>query len=137
MKQARRALERARSGRTHDRALEHAVQRRGSSAVALWRSAGWPVLPENKARLSPFGHEHIHVRGRASFPLPEAVAGDELRALGRGGSICTTRESVGCPVAPQPPNKMVVQEARTGALQGSGVAVSDLPQSHIGTRMWS
>jgi hypothetical protein len=45
------------------------------------RSEGYPVLPEDEARLSPFGHEHINMLGRYSFAVPEAVARGELRPL--------------------------------------------------------
>lgn len=45
------------------------------------RSEGYPVRPEDEARLSPFGHEHIHMLGRYSFLVPEAVARGELRPL--------------------------------------------------------
>jgi TnpA family transposase len=47
------------------------------------RCEGYPVLPEDEARLSPFGHEHINMLGRYSFSVPEAVARGELRPLGR------------------------------------------------------
>ncbi|MEN9195762.1 Tn3-like element ISXc4 family transposase (plasmid) [Xanthomonas euvesicatoria] len=45
------------------------------------RSEGYPVKPEDEARLSPFGHEHINMLGRYSFSVPEAVARGELRPL--------------------------------------------------------
>ena len=45
------------------------------------RAEGYSVLPEDEARLSPFGHEHINMLGRYSFAVPEAVARGELRAL--------------------------------------------------------
>jgi len=32
------------------------------------------VRPEDEARLSPFGHEHINMLGRYSFAVPGAVA---------------------------------------------------------------
>ncbi|PWF11655.1 transposase, partial (plasmid) [Xanthomonas citri pv. citri] len=41
------------------------------------RSEGYPVKPEDEARLSPFGHEHINMLGRYSFSVPEAVARGE------------------------------------------------------------
>ena len=50
------------------------------------RSEGYPVRPEDEARLSPFGHEHINMLGRYSFSVPEAVARGELRALSKGGA---------------------------------------------------
>jgi len=61
--------------------------------IALWntlymdavldqlRREGFPVRPEDEARLSPFGHEHINMLGRYSFAVPEAVARGELRPL--------------------------------------------------------
>lgn len=49
------------------------------------RSEGHPVLPDDAARLSPFGHEHINMLGRYSFVVPDAVARGELRSL-RGGN---------------------------------------------------
>jgi TnpA family transposase len=45
------------------------------------RAEDYPVLPEDVARLSPFGHEHINMLGRYSFAVPEAVARGELRPL--------------------------------------------------------
>lgn len=45
------------------------------------RGKGYPVQPEDEARLSPFGHEHINMLGRYSFSVPEAVARGELRPL--------------------------------------------------------
>lgn len=45
------------------------------------RSEGYQVRPEDEARLSPFGHEHINMLGRYSFSIPEAVARGELRPL--------------------------------------------------------
>lgn len=45
------------------------------------RSEGYPVKPEDEARLSPFGHEHINMLGRYSFSVPEVVARGELRPL--------------------------------------------------------
>ncbi len=49
------------------------------------RSEGYPVKPEDEARLSPFGHEHINMLGRYSFSVPEAVARGEqhINMLGR------------------------------------------------------
>ena len=45
------------------------------------RAEDYPVLPEDEAPLSPFGHEHINMLGRYSFAVPEAVARGELRPL--------------------------------------------------------
>ena len=44
-------------------------------------SEGFQVRPEDEARLSPFGHEHINMLGRYSFAVPEAVTRGELRPL--------------------------------------------------------
>jgi hypothetical protein len=59
------------------------------AVLAQLRSEGYPVRPEDEARLSPFGHEHINMLGRYSFSVPEAVARGELRPLnsGRGYSL--------------------------------------------------
>lgn len=45
------------------------------------RREGYPVIPADEARLSPFGHEHINMLGRYSFSVPEAVARGELRSV--------------------------------------------------------
>ena len=45
------------------------------------RAEGYEVRPEDEARLSPFGHEHINMLGRYSFAVPDAVARGELRPL--------------------------------------------------------
>lgn len=45
------------------------------------RKEGFAVNSEDAARLSPFGHSHIHMLGRYSFAMPEAVARGELRSL--------------------------------------------------------
>jgi TnpA family transposase len=45
------------------------------------RAEGFPVLPGDEARLSPFGCENINMHGRYSFAVPEAVARGELRPL--------------------------------------------------------
>src|SRR3954451_3087610 len=42
---------------------------------------GAEVNPEDMARLSPLGHEHINVLGRYSFALAEGIAQGELRPL--------------------------------------------------------
>ena len=49
--------------------------------LTLLRSEGYPVQPQDEARLSPFGHEHINMLGRYSFAVPEAVTRGELRPL--------------------------------------------------------
>ena len=45
------------------------------------RTEGYRVRPEDEARLSPFGHEHINMLGRYSFAVPDAVVRGELRPL--------------------------------------------------------
>jgi TnpA family transposase len=45
------------------------------------RAEGYVARPEDEARLSPLGHEHINMLGRYSFAVPEAVARGELRPL--------------------------------------------------------
>ena len=45
------------------------------------RKEGYPVRPEDEARLSPFGREHMNLLGRYSFAVPESVARGELRPL--------------------------------------------------------
>jgi TnpA family transposase len=45
------------------------------------RGEGVEVRPEDEARLSPFGHEHVNMLGRYSFAVPDAVARGELRPL--------------------------------------------------------
>lgn len=45
------------------------------------RREGYPVQPEDEARLAPFGHEHINMLGRYSFAVPDAVTRGELRPL--------------------------------------------------------
>ena len=53
------------------------------AVLAQLRHEGYPVRPEDEARLSPFGREHINLLGRYSFSVPEAVARGELRPLGK------------------------------------------------------
>jgi hypothetical protein len=55
------------------------------AVLAQLRSEGYPVLPEDEARLSPFGHEYINMLGRYSFAVPETVARGELRPLRAAG----------------------------------------------------
>ena len=49
------------------------------------RKESYPVLDEDVARLSLFGHEHINMLGRYSFAVHDSVARGELRPL-RGPS---------------------------------------------------
>ena len=53
------------------------------AALAHLRRTGVEVKPEDVARLSPLGHEHINVLGRYSFALAESIAQGELRPLRR------------------------------------------------------
>jgi hypothetical protein len=43
------------------------------------RMEGYDVNPEDEARLSPFGHDHVNMLGRYSFAIPDAVVRGELR----------------------------------------------------------
>lgn len=45
------------------------------------RTEGYPILPEDVARLSPLIYEHINVLGQYTFALPEMVAQGQLRPL--------------------------------------------------------
>ena len=51
------------------------------AALEQLRQEGYPVLDEDVARLSPFGHEHINLLGRYTFAVPEVVTRGELRPL--------------------------------------------------------
>jgi TnpA family transposase len=63
------------------------------SAIVMWstcymglalddlRRAGKPVNADDIERLSPLTHQHVHLDGRYTFALPEAVAHGELRPL--------------------------------------------------------
>lgn len=42
-------------------------------AVEEMRQRGMTVLPEDVARLSPIGHEHVNVYGKYSFTLAEPI----------------------------------------------------------------
>jgi hypothetical protein len=45
------------------------------------RIESYDERPEDEARLSPFGHDHINMLGRYSFAVPDAVVRGELRPL--------------------------------------------------------
>jgi len=49
------------------------------AALRQLRAAGYPVLDEDVARLSPFVRKHLNVHGRYSFALPDLGGG--LREL--------------------------------------------------------
>ena len=51
------------------------------AALDQHRADGHSGRPEDEARLSPLGHEHINLLGRYSFAVPESVARGELRPL--------------------------------------------------------
>lgn len=51
------------------------------AALNQLRADGLEVRDEDVARLSPLLHEHINMRGRYSFSVPDAVAKGELRPL--------------------------------------------------------
>jgi hypothetical protein len=51
--------------------------------AALEQSAaeGYPIQPEDAARLSPLGFEHINLLGRYAFSVPDSVVRGQLRPL--------------------------------------------------------
>jgi len=51
------------------------------AALAHLRRTGAEAKPEDVARLSPLGHEHVNVLGRYSFALDDGIAQGELRPL--------------------------------------------------------
>ncbi len=51
------------------------------AALEDLRREGYPVNPEDVARLSPLVFEHVNLLGRYAFSVPEAVARGELRPL--------------------------------------------------------
>ena len=51
------------------------------AALSRLRQDGGEVKPEDRARLSPLGHEHINFLGRYSFTLADPVVRGELRPL--------------------------------------------------------
>ncbi len=50
-------------------------------ALEEMRQRGMTVLPEDVARLSPIGHEHVNVYGKYSFTLSESVQQDAFHPL--------------------------------------------------------
>jgi len=54
-----------------------------AAALEQLRHEGYPVNPEDVARLSPLTWSHINLLGRYPFALPEAVARGALRPLRR------------------------------------------------------
>ncbi|MGA2402176.1 MAG: Tn3 family transposase, partial [Syntrophobacteraceae bacterium] len=51
------------------------------AALEQLQAEGFPVQPEDVARLSPLVFEHINLLGRYAFSVPEAVLRGELRPL--------------------------------------------------------
>lgn len=51
------------------------------AALDQLQKEGYPIRPEDRKRLSPLGHDHIHFEGRFSLTVPEAVKRGELRQL--------------------------------------------------------
>ena len=54
---------------------------RAASAAVLSPFETILLSPEDEARLSAFGHEHLNMLGRYSFTVSEAVARGEMRPL--------------------------------------------------------
>ena len=52
-----------------------------NAALDQLRAEGFPVRPEDIARLSPLVFEHINLLGRYAFSVPETVQRGELRPL--------------------------------------------------------
>ena len=51
------------------------------AALSNLAATGMVVKEEEKARLSPLGHEHLNFQGRYSFVVAEAILRGELRPL--------------------------------------------------------
>jgi len=51
------------------------------AALDQLRAEGFDIRPEDVARLSPLGFEHINMLGRYVFILPDGIARGELRPL--------------------------------------------------------
>lgn len=52
-----------------------------NAALENLERLGIEILPEDLARLSPLGHEHINFLGHYDFSLPESLWGGQLRPL--------------------------------------------------------
>jgi Tn3 transposase DDE domain-containing protein len=50
-------------------------------ALQSLEGEGFPIQPEDVARLSPLVSDHINVLGRYAFSVPDGVARGELRPL--------------------------------------------------------
>jgi hypothetical protein len=51
------------------------------AALEQLQKEGYPIQPEDVARLSPLGFEHVNLLGRYAFSLPESVIRGQLRPL--------------------------------------------------------
>jgi TnpA family transposase len=51
------------------------------AAISKLQATGTKIKPEDLARLSPLGYQHINMLGRYSFALPESVQKGELRSF--------------------------------------------------------
>jgi len=51
------------------------------AALNQLRAEGFDVRPQDAARLSPLGFDHINMLGRYAFTLPDQIARGELRPL--------------------------------------------------------
>jgi hypothetical protein len=52
-----------------------------NAALQQIAAEGYPIEPEDVARLSPLVFDHINLLGRYAFSVPESVARGELRPL--------------------------------------------------------
>jgi TnpA family transposase len=52
-----------------------------NAALEQLQAEGYPVKPEDVARLSPLGFDHINLLGRYAFSVPDSVVRGELRPL--------------------------------------------------------
>jgi hypothetical protein len=52
-----------------------------NAAISKLQAKGTKIKPEDLARLSPLGYQHINMLGRYSFALPESVQKGELRSF--------------------------------------------------------
>jgi hypothetical protein len=56
------------------------------AALEYLQSEGMEIAPEDRARLSPLQHKHIHVLGHHSFALADPIASGKLRPLNIEGT---------------------------------------------------
>ena len=52
-----------------------------NAALEQLAEEGYPIQPEDVARLSPLVFEHINLLGRYTFSVPDSVARGQLRPL--------------------------------------------------------